>query len=296
MVKMLHIYLSGSILFISCLVCFSYSVFVSNNEQNIYGTVVNAHQFKLKEELSYSSVSLNSGTVGNDNENSKSSKSNIYSNPPFVFFDNKSAMISLGLPSFWKDQKSSCSTQFKCESDFSTGWNDDTSFRVTSTDNVNHTRAMFYGKSLGVIPQNQYELVSHLKLNKWAEQSRVVLEGFDQVTRKWNKIKECPAGVNGPVEWKEYNCYLFIPKNTTKIRTVLNAGWSSNPDEQAITWFDTIYFIKVDNPLIFNANLKAELVFEGLNKPTSMEFLGPNDILVTEKNTGKVIEIKNGTS
>ena len=115
---MLHIYLSGSILFISCLVCFSYSVFVSNNEQNIYGTVVNAHQFKLKEELSYSSVSLNSGTVGNDNENSKSSKSNIYSNPPFVFFDNKSTMISLGLPSFWKDQKSSCSTQFKCESDF----------------------------------------------------------------------------------------------------------------------------------------------------------------------------------
>ena len=104
-------------------------------------------KFKLTEESSYSSVSLNSGTVGNDNENNKSSKSNIYSNPPFVFFDNKSGMIRLGLPSFWKDQKSSCSTQFECESDFSTGWNDKTSFRVTSTDNVNRTRAMFYGKS-----------------------------------------------------------------------------------------------------------------------------------------------------
>ena len=220
---------------------------------------------------------------------------NFYSNPPFVFFDNQSAMISFGVRSFWRDQSHSCATNFKCETDNSTGWNDKTSFRVATTDNVSHTRAMFYGKSLDVTPQTQYELVSHMKLNKWA-QSRVVLEGFDQGTRHWNKIKECPSGINGPIDWKEYNCYLFIPKNTTKIRTVLNAGSSSNQEEQAITWFDTIYLIKVDNPFIFNANLKAELVFQGLDRPTSMEFLGPNDILVTEKRTGKVIEIKNGTA
>ena len=106
MVKMLYIYLSASALVISCLVCFSYSVFVFNNEQNIYGIVADTHQkFRLTEESSYSSVSLNSGTDGKDNENNKSSKSNFYSNPPFVFFDNKSAMISLGLHSFWKDRR-----------------------------------------------------------------------------------------------------------------------------------------------------------------------------------------------
>ena len=124
---MLYIYLSASALVISCLVCFSYSVFVFNNEHNIYGTVANADQLKLTEESSYSSVSQNSGTDGKDNENSKSSKS-----------------------------------------------------------------------------------------------------------------------------------------------------------------------IQPDNPFIFRGGLKAELVFQGLNRPTSMEFLGVDNILVTEKNTGKVIEIKNG--
>ena len=295
MMNMIHLYLSASALAISCLVCFSYSVFASYNEQPIYGTVADTHQkFRLTEESSYSSVVLNSGTDENNNENNKSSKSNIYSNPPFVFFDNKSAMISLGVQSFWKDQKLSCSTQFKCESDLSTGWNDKTSFRVTSTDNVNRTRAMFYGKSLDVIPQKQYQFVSHMKMNEWARQSRVVLEGFDEDTRHWNRIQECPSGVNGPIDWNEYNCHVIVPKNTTKIRPVLNAGYSSNEEERAVTWFDTIYVIRTDNPFAFSGSLKAELVFHGLNRPSSMEFLGMNDILVTEKNTGKVIEIKNG--
>ena len=61
-----------------------------------------------------------------------------------------------------------------------------------------------------------------------------------------------------------------------------------------MTWFDTIYVVRTDNPFAFSGGLKAEVVFQGLNRPTSMEFLGVNDILVTEKNTGKVIEIKNG--
>jgi aldose sugar dehydrogenase len=42
-------------------------------------------------------------------------------------------------------------------------------------------------------------------------------------------------------------------------------------------------------------NLKAELVFIGLKSPTSMAFLGPNDILVLEKNNGTVKRIVNGT-
>ena len=222
------------------------------------------------------------------------SNSNFYSNPPFVFFDNNSGTIRLGLPSFWKDQKSSCSMQFECEPDFSTGWNDKTSFRVTSIDNVNRTRAMFYGKSIDVTPQKQYQFVSHMKLNEWARQSRVTLEGFDENTRQWNRIKECPSGVNGPIDWNEYKCHVLVPQNTTKIRPVLNAGYSADKEEQAVTWFDAVYVIRTDNPFIFDTGLKAELVYRGLNRPTSMEFVGVNDILVTEKSTGKVIEIKNG--
>lgn len=48
-------------------------------------------------------------------------------------------------------------------------------------------------------------------------------------------------------------------------------------------------------PIIVDPHLKAEVVFTGLKYPTSMAFLGPNDILVTEKDTGTVRRIMNGT-
>src|SRR5918912_3174217 len=41
-------------------------------------------------------------------------------------------------------------------------------------------------------------------------------------------------------------------------------------------------------------NLKVELVASGLKLPTSMAFLGPNDILVLEKESGTVQRITNG--
>jgi glucose/arabinose dehydrogenase len=294
---MLHLYTFTSAVVILSFIIFSSSVGI-NKDQHIYGAVIDTDQeLKITEELSYSSVSLNSElSTNNSNENNESSQSNVYSNPPFVFFDNKSSMISLGLHSFWKDQGLSCLNQFRCETDRSTGWNDDNSFRVSSADNSNRTRAMFYGKSIDVTPQKQYQFVSHMKMSEWARQSRVVLEGFDEGTRNWNRIQECPSGVNGPIDWNEYKCHVKIPNNTTKVRPVLNAGYSSNPEEKAITWFDTIYLIRTDNPFILSGDLKAELVFKGLNRPTSMEFSGKNTILVTEKNTGKVIEIKDGTA
>ena len=47
--------------------------------------------------------------------------------------------------------------------------------------------------------------------------------------------------------------------------------------------------------MVNNSNLKIETVFKGdLESPTSMAFLGPNDILVLEKNAGAVQRIVNG--
>ena len=48
-------------------------------------------------------------------------------------------------------------------------------------------------------------------------------------------------------------------------------------------------------PTILDANLRAEVAFRGLRYPTSMAFLGPNDILITEKDAGTVRRIVNGT-
>jgi glucose/arabinose dehydrogenase len=48
-------------------------------------------------------------------------------------------------------------------------------------------------------------------------------------------------------------------------------------------------------PTINDSHLKAEAVFKGIRFPTSMAFLGPNDILILEKNEGTVRRIVNGT-
>ena len=50
----------------------------------------------------------------------------------------------------------------------------------------------------------------------------------------------------------------------------------------------------LEGPIINDVNLKAEVVFEGLTSPTSIAFLGPNDILVLEKDKGTVQRIVNG--
>ena len=47
-------------------------------------------------------------------------------------------------------------------------------------------------------------------------------------------------------------------------------------------------------PVINDARLTVEKVTDGLRYPTSMAFLGPNDILVTEKNSGTVVEVRDG--
>jgi glucose/arabinose dehydrogenase len=46
-------------------------------------------------------------------------------------------------------------------------------------------------------------------------------------------------------------------------------------------------------PIVKDPKLKVEAVFKGLHSPTSLAFLGPADILVTEKNNGTVQRLKN---
>jgi glucose/arabinose dehydrogenase len=47
-------------------------------------------------------------------------------------------------------------------------------------------------------------------------------------------------------------------------------------------------------PIVKDPALKAEVVFTGLTYATDMAFLGPDDILVTEKDTGVIRRILNG--
>jgi DNA-binding beta-propeller fold protein YncE len=175
-----------------------------------------------------------------------SNSSSLYSNPRFVLFDNKSGMVSSGLRSFWNDPDKSCNTNFKCTADFSTGWKDKSSFQISTTNNANNTWSWIYGQPIDVKPNEKYQLVTHMKLNQWAMQSHVPLEGFNKTSNKWDQISQCPSGTSGPLNWQEFSCPIRIPDNTTKIRPVLNAGWSSQLGKEAITLLDSLYMVKVE--------------------------------------------------
>ena len=49
-----------------------------------------------------------------------------------------------------------------------------------------------------------------------------------------------------------------------------------------------------NEPYVSDPNLKAEVVAQGLDTPTTMAFLGPDDLLVLEKDKGTVMRIVNG--
>jgi len=52
--------------------------------------------------------------------------------------------------------------------------------------------------------------------------------------------------------------------------------------------------VTTSKPVVNDPNLTVDLYFKGLKAPTSMIFLGPDDILVTQKNQGTVERIVNG--
>src|SRR6185436_9255466 len=47
-------------------------------------------------------------------------------------------------------------------------------------------------------------------------------------------------------------------------------------------------------PAMIDPNLVVSTVVSGLNQPTTMAFLGPNDLFVLEKASGKVLRVVNG--
>ena len=199
-----------------------------------------------------------------------------------------------GLPSNWNDKLDSCRNSFSCKISVTDGWDDESSFRLSTKDNSSDKWSWIYGQQIDVKPNEVYQIVTHMKLNSEATQSHIKLEGFDENMRKWYQIKQCPSGNSGPFEWREISCIITIPETTSKIRPVLNAGWSSQGGKEAITWFDSVYFIKLKEPFIIDPNLKLEVLYKGLDLPTSIAFLGPNDILVTENINGTVQRIVDG--
>jgi hypothetical protein len=111
-----------------------------------------------------------------------------------------------------------------------------------------------------------------MKQNKPTTQSHVTLEGFNETSRQWYQVTQCPTGVSGPIDWKEFSCTIRVPENTTKIRHVLNAGWSLEPKKVSRTWFDALSLTKLndENESPYLAQIKKLILPEIVDNKSSI--------------------------
>jgi glucose/arabinose dehydrogenase len=216
----------------------------------------------------------------------------LKTNQSGVSLNNNSQFEAITLDSDIFDKVSTCKMNLTCTMNNSTGWKDNSSIEL-STNVTKNIDLEIVGHKVDVKPKERYQIVVHMKLNEWATQSQVRYDGYNETSKKWYHIDQCPsASLNGPMEWQEFSCGIEIDKNTTKLRAVLVPGWSIQKNKEATTWFDSIYLIRF-KPFLRDANLTTELVTDGLTSPVNLAFVGTNDILVTERN-GTVQRIVNG--
>ena len=226
------------------------------------------------------------------------------STPRLIIFNNRTNLLSYALEGYWNDTRENCLSKFTCVNDLSEGYNDSDSLRLSTVQVLNNTWSWIDGRGIDLPPGEQIKLVTHMKTNSYAKSSHISFEHFHPENKSWGLLLQCPAGNIGINEWSSFSCEFNNPSDNEvlKIRPVLNAGWSSFSTREAVTWFDDIYMFLVDQkqefhlPTVRDANLKIENISSGHKLLSSLAFLGPDDFIVTEKYTGKVTRIKNGTT
>jgi aldose sugar dehydrogenase len=93
-----------------------------------------------------------------------------------------------------------------------------------------------------------------------------------------------------------------MDKLTNRNRIIIFALYLSLSLSLLLSTFCNIYAqqnqnqpLNEENIVLYDPKLKIELVASGLDFPTTMAFLGPDDFLILEKNTGYVKRFVNGT-
>lgn len=157
-------------------------------------------------------------------------------NPDFTSVNSTS-----GLPLYWYDSIGVCGSIFDCATNSTDGWFSNHSLQLSTRNNTNDTWSWISSQEIVVRPGEEYGIIAHMKLNDWATKSHIVLQGYNSSTGEWYQIEQCPAGINGPLKWEIFDCKITIPTNTTAMVLILNAGWSSQINENAISSFDAIH-------------------------------------------------------
>jgi aldose sugar dehydrogenase len=90
-------------------------------------------------------------------------------------------------------------------------------------------------------------------------------------------------------------CTSITNKFPYFILLILQHHYHSHFAKALVSKYPDVGLPSPKGPTIADPHLNAQVIFRGLKYPTSMAFLGPNDILVTEKDAGTVRRIVNGT-
>lgn len=160
-------------------------------------------------------------------------------NPDFDMVNSTS-----GLPMYWTDSFGVCGSTFNCTTNSTDGWFGNHSFQLSTRNNTENTWSWISTQPIVVEPNEEYEIITHMKLNEWVRQSHILVEGYNNSSGEWYQIEQCPAGTDGPFKWEIFDCKITVPTNTTAMMLTLNAGWSSQINENAVTLFDAIHVYK----------------------------------------------------
>ena len=143
--------------------------------------------------------------------------------------------------STWIDLLRMCTKEYICKLDNTTGWKDKQSLLIIKSDNLTHPRWSYLaGNIINVEPEHEYEITTHMKVNKWTNSSHIVIEASNKTSTQWHQLVQCPTAFDRPFDWREFKCKVTIPADVTMLRPILNAGWSSESKEEAKTWFDSL--------------------------------------------------------
>ena len=121
-----------------------------------------------------------------------------------------------------------------------------------------------------VKPDDEFVITSNIKMNEYAVQSHVVLEGFNTTKNDWVQVKQCPSGIDGPFEWHRYVCHFSPEPSISKLRLILNAGVTSEAGKEAITYFG---LTQID---MINSDQVYETDFNNLISPNYLDYINSN--------------------
>jgi len=155
----------------------------------------------------------------------------------------KNSSFENGIDGWNVDENVNRSGLFRVTLDNSSAFEGNFALRVAT----NYTKT-HYGWSwirsdwINVSKGDIYLVITHMKAEN-VNSSHIVIEAYDNKSNRIFQLAQIPSAQYGTFDWQIYKYKLNIPENVTKIRIVLNAGWSNRNGTWAITWFDSIKLI-----------------------------------------------------